>query len=84
VSSNKITFDPTADAGYIYLTNEKILESDEVAPGIILDYDENDNIVGIEVLDIHNQKDSDIEKLPPTIQQHIHNLIAHVLQNETV
>ena len=84
MSFNNITFDPMADAGYIYLTNDKILESEEVAPGIILDYDENNNIVGIEVLYIHNQKDSDIENLSPTIQQLIHSLIAHVLQNETV
>ena len=35
---------------YIHFSEEKIFESDEDKPGIILDYDERGNIVGIEVI----------------------------------
>ena len=44
------TFDPEADAAYCYLRSAKILDSEEVAPGIIIDWDENDQPVGVEVL----------------------------------
>ena len=46
----KIKYDKEVDALYINLSNEKIAESDEQKPGIIFDYDEKGNIVGIEIL----------------------------------
>ncbi len=47
----KIQYDPQADALYIELRDEEIEESDEVATGIILDYDKDGQAVGIEILD---------------------------------
>ena len=44
------TYDPEADAAYIYLGESKILESEEVAPGIVLDYDAEGRVVGLELL----------------------------------
>jgi len=46
----KIKYDKEADILYIHFSEEKIFESDEDKPGIILDYDERGNIVGIEVI----------------------------------
>ncbi len=46
----KVKYDKEVDALYINLSNEKIVESDEQKPGIIFDYDEKGNIVGIEIL----------------------------------
>jgi uncharacterized protein YuzE len=45
-----ITYDPEADAAHINLGGGKIVESEEVAAGIILDYDAEGRVVGIEVL----------------------------------
>jgi uncharacterized protein YuzE len=45
-----IKYDKEIDVIYIQLTDAKVAESDEEKPGIILDYDEAGNIVGIEVL----------------------------------
>ncbi|HKJ43590.1 MAG TPA: DUF2283 domain-containing protein [Sunxiuqinia sp.] len=45
-----IKYDKDIDAIYIKLSDEQVAESDEEKPGIILDYDESGNIVGIEVL----------------------------------
>jgi uncharacterized protein YuzE len=42
--------DKEADALYLRLDDSKIIESDEVAPGIILDYNEQKEVVGIEML----------------------------------
>ena len=45
-----IKYDRDLDVVYIKLTDGTVFESDEEKPGIILDYDEVGNIVGIEVL----------------------------------
>ncbi|MBD2187999.1 DUF2283 domain-containing protein [Pseudanabaena mucicola] len=45
----KSAYDPTIDALYIRWTESKIAESDEVG-GVILDYDEQGNVIGVEVL----------------------------------
>lgn len=54
----KITYDKDVDALYIELSNNKAVESEEIENDIVLDYDENDNVVGIEILNcIKNHKD---------------------------
>jgi len=45
----KLAYDLTVDALYIRWTEAKIAESDEV-DGVILDYDEHGNVIGVEVL----------------------------------
>ncbi len=45
-----IRYDKAIDAIYIKFSDDKVAESDEEKPGIILDYDEAGNVVGIEVL----------------------------------
>lgn len=40
-----------ADAVYLNLTDRPIKDSEEVADGIVVDYDEEGRIVGIEILD---------------------------------
>ena len=47
----KIRYDENVDALYIRLREGKYYESDEIKEGIILDYDEAGNIIGIEILD---------------------------------
>ena len=44
------TYDPEADAAYFRLGTAQIVESEEVAPDIILDFDAENRVVGIEVL----------------------------------
>ncbi len=46
----KIKYDKENDVLYIRFTNNAVVESDSEKPGIILDYDNDENIVGIEVL----------------------------------
>ena len=41
-----------ADALYIRLSDTPIHDSEEVNPGIILDYDEKNNLAGIEILQV--------------------------------
>ena len=46
----KIEYDPAVDALYVRLNDQGIIESEQIKPGIVLDYDEAGNVVGIEVL----------------------------------
>ncbi|RWK41961.1 MAG: DUF2283 domain-containing protein [Mesorhizobium sp.] len=47
----KLEYDPEANAAYIRFSSEAIQESEEVSAGIVLDYDAEGHIVGMEVLD---------------------------------
>ena len=47
----KVTYDPEVDVLRIIFRNIDIEESDEEKPGMILDYDKDGNIVGMEILD---------------------------------
>jgi uncharacterized protein YuzE len=51
----KVTIDPKADALYMRLSDTRIRDTEEVKPGIILDYDDKNNLVGIEILRISKQ-----------------------------
>ena len=46
----KVSIDPEADALYMRLSETHIHSTEEVKPGIILDYDDEDNLIGIEIL----------------------------------
>lgn len=46
----KVTYDPEVDVLRILFNNEPIEESDTTKPGVILDYDKDGNVVGIEIL----------------------------------
>jgi uncharacterized protein YuzE len=47
----KVTYDPEVDVLRIFFNSASIEESDEDKPGIIIDYDKEGNIVGMEILD---------------------------------
>lgn len=46
----KLHYDEEADALYLRLDDSAVDESDEVQPGIILDFDASGQVVGIEIL----------------------------------
>lgn len=46
----KVDFDRETDALYLRLDKAKIVESEQVAPGVIVDFDSKDRVVGLEVL----------------------------------
>ncbi|MGQ9647712.1 MAG: DUF2283 domain-containing protein [Thermodesulfobacteriota bacterium] len=47
----KVIYDPEVDVLRIVFSSLPIEESDEEKPGVILDYDKDGNIVGLEILD---------------------------------
>ncbi|MFN4034310.1 MAG: DUF2283 domain-containing protein [Fimbriimonadales bacterium] len=58
----KLKIDQEADALYLSLTDAPVEHSEEVAPGIIVDYDAHEQVVGIEILSL--------SKRAPTVELH--------------
>lgn len=48
----RLHFDRETDAMYFRLRDAKVIESEEIQPGVILDFDENGEIVAIEILNV--------------------------------
>jgi uncharacterized protein YuzE len=48
----KLKVDEKADALYLRLDDSKIIESEEVSPGVVLDFNSNKQVVGVEILNL--------------------------------
>ena len=47
----KVIYDPETDTLSLILSDERVVESDELREGLIVDYGDNGRIVSIELLD---------------------------------
>ena len=54
----RIEYDQQADLIYIRLKAETIVESEEVRPGVVLDFDAEGQVLGIEMLDVSERTDN--------------------------
>jgi uncharacterized protein YuzE len=59
----KLKVDKENDALYLRLDDSIIVESEEVQPGVILDFDENNRVIGIEILALSTRVNPDMLKL---------------------
>jgi uncharacterized protein YuzE len=48
----KIEYSKQADALYVYFKEEFVARSKEIEDGIVIDFDEQGQLIGIEVLDV--------------------------------
>ena len=67
----RIAYYPDTDSMYIDLSSRKSSESTEVTPGVVLDYDEDGNLVGIDIDNaskIMDLKELVLSKLPVNTQ----------------
>lgn len=51
----RISVDKENDALYFRLDESRIVESEEVQPGVILDYDKDSQVVGVEFLGVSSR-----------------------------
>ena len=51
----KLHIDKKSDALYLRLDESSIIESQEVSPGIVLDFNEDNQVVGIEMLNLSHR-----------------------------
>jgi uncharacterized protein YuzE len=54
-SDVKLRYDPEADALYVRFADAPVTESEEVRPGLVLDFDADGRIVAVEILDASTQ-----------------------------
>ena len=54
----KTEYDPKADAMYIRLIAGTVVESDELRPGVVFDFDAAGRVLGIEMLDVSQRTDN--------------------------
>lgn len=60
----KVQYDKAAYAIYIRLTDSKVVDSEEVRPGIVLDYDAKDRVVSMEIRSVSKQlPDADVGRM---------------------
>lgn len=45
----KINYYPDTDSLYIHLSDKSSIDSQEISEGVVLDYDEKGNLVGIDI-----------------------------------
>lgn len=48
----RIKLDRESDALYFRLDENRVVESEEIRPGVILDFDADDKVVGVEFLGV--------------------------------
>ncbi len=46
----KLEFDPEADAVYLEISDADVERSEQIRPGVVIDFDFDGNVVGVEVL----------------------------------
>lgn len=74
----KIDFDKDTEAIYFRLNDSKIIESEEVAPGVVYDFDEQNTVVGIEILNLSNKTPEQIKKIDFPFSQEDRKLLKEV------
>ena len=48
--SVRLHYDPAADAAYLRFSEEAVIESEEVSPGLVVDFDAESRFVALEVM----------------------------------
>ena len=48
----KIKYDNETDSIYVVMSDDKIIESEETSKDVIVDYNSNDEVVAIEILNV--------------------------------
>ena len=51
----KVHYDPKVDAVYLQLGDTKVVESEELRPGIVADLDSRGHVVALEILHVRKQ-----------------------------
>lgn len=52
----KLRIDKEADALYLRIDDSEIVESEELTPGVVVDYNDSDEVVGVEILKLSKRK----------------------------
>ncbi len=66
-----IRYDPESDAVFFVFKSTDSVESEEIAPGVIVDFDDQDNVIAMEVLNFKEKIQHEVPlPLHLVIEQH--------------
>jgi len=65
----RIEYDREANALYIQIQHKHVSKTKEVEPGVLIDFDELNNLIGIEILNVTNRF-----VLSDVVNLHVENL----------
>ena len=69
----RIEYDREANALYIQMQEKDVAKTREIEPGLLIDFDQDNNLVGIEILDVTERF-----VLSDIVNLHIENLPVEV------
>ncbi len=61
----RLKVDRESDALYLRLDESAIVESEEVQPGVILDFDDENRVVGVEILGLRDRAQDEMLRTLP-------------------
>lgn len=59
----KVYYDPKHDVMYIEFSDRNVVDTIEVEDGILIDYGENKEIVGIEIIDVSRRLKANLQEI---------------------
>lgn len=59
----RVEYDPIANAAYIRIRETEIIDSEEVAEGVVCDFDQQNKIVGVEILSVKQRAPTQIKNI---------------------
>jgi uncharacterized protein YuzE len=71
MSIHQVQYDSVVDAAYFQLTNSQGVDSEEIADGIIVDYDKDNKVIAVELLGIKTINPSDFKKLKSLLPESV-------------
>ena len=79
----RTSYDPEADAMFVWFGPEgvKSAGTEEVSPGIMLDFDNEGRVIGLEVLDV--RADEPVESRRPAICRSRREVLTRPSRNQT-
>jgi uncharacterized protein YuzE len=59
----RVEYDPIANAAYIRIRETEIMESEEITDGVVCDFDEQNKIVGVEILSVKQRTPAQLKNI---------------------
>jgi uncharacterized protein YuzE len=74
----RVELDKENQSAYFQVNKTAVVESEEVAPGIVYDYDKNNVVVGIEILNLSHKTAEQVKQINLLFSQGDKALFTHV------
>ena len=74
----KVELNRETQSAYFQVNKTAVVESEEVAPGIVYDYDKNNIVVGVEIMNLSHKTAEQVKQIDLPFSQEDKALFSHV------